>query len=172
MQFKDIELFTEKTMRSKKKTIVISVVLIILVLAVVGVLTMPRFYRGDRIKLKIRVEGVKADTLEISMDNRVPGKDDLTVKANGDTVEISAKASEYGEYFLKIDGADKPLEIRVMKFDWYERVDADIDFTISENGVSYSAESSVTVGELPFREHNRTSGSAEIKDGYYSVYIA
>ena len=73
---------------------------------------------------------------------------------------------------MKIDGADKPLEVRVMKFDWHERVDADIDFNISENGVDYSAESSVTVGELPFREHNRTSGSAEVKDGYYSVYIA
>lgn len=158
-------------MKTKKIGIAVAVV-IILALAVTAVFTMPRFYRGDRIKLNIRVEGVQADALEFTVDDRIPGEDDFEVKTNGDTAEVSIKADEYGEYYIKINGADKPLEVRVMKFDWHELVDADIDFTVTGNAVSYSAESSVTKGELPFRERNSTSGVAEEKDGYYSVYIA
>ncbi|GEM_PF-1497229 len=158
-------------MKTKKIALTVTVV-IILALAVTAALTMPRFHRGDRIKLNIRVEGTQAETLEFTLDNRVPGEDDFTVKTDSDTAEVSVKAAEYGTYSLRIDGAGKPLEVRIKKWDWHELVDADIDFTISENGVSYSAESSVTTGELPFREHNSTSGAAEEKDGYYSVYIS
>lgn len=158
-------------MKTKKIGIAVAVV-IILALAVAAVLTMPRFHCGDRIKLNVRVEGTQADTLEFTVDNRSTGEDDLAVKTNGDTAEVLVKADEYGVYSLRIDGADKPLEIRIMKFDWHELVYADIEFTVTEDGVGYSAESSVTNGELPFREHNSISGSAEIKDGYYSVYIS
>ena len=158
-------------MRTKKITIAV-IVVIILALAVTAALTMPRFHRGDRIKLNIRVKGVQADTLEFTVDDRIPGEDDLEVRTNGDTAEISIKADKYATYSVRIDGAEKPLEVRIKKWDWHELVDADIDFTISENGVSYSAESSVTTGEMPFRTHTTTSGIAEEKDGYYSVHIA
>ena len=158
-------------MKTKKTGIAVAVV-IILALAVAAVFTMPRFYRGDRIKLNIRVEGVQADALEFTVDDRIPGEDAFEVKTNGDTAEVSIKADQYATYSVRIEGADKPLEVRIKKWDWHELVDADIDFTVTENAVSYSAESSATKGELPFREHNSASGGAEEKDGYYSVYIA
>jgi hypothetical protein len=158
-------------MKTKKIGIAVAGV-IILALAVTAVFTMPRFYRGDRIKLNIRVEGVQADALEFTVDDRIPGEDAFEVKTNGDTAEVSIKADQYDTYSVRIDGADKPLEVRVKKWDWHELVDVDIDFTVAGNAVSYSAESSATKGELPFRERSSTSGVAEEKDGYYSVYIA
>ena len=157
-------------MKTKKKCIIISIV-IILVLALTAVLTMPRFYTGDRIKLNIRISGADIDKLSFNAVNRQGEEQEYSAETKGDTVFVSVKGGDKMGYALQIEGTETPVAIYIRNFDWFQRTDSDIELKFDDDGVNYTAETSATSGEMPFREHRSTSGKAEMENGYLTIKI-
>lgn len=156
-------------MTNKKKWLIAVGVLLACVLAVV--LSMPRFYTGDRIKVKVKVTGADSGVLGFDVKKPNGQSDDFDEEVNGYTAELSAKADEYGRYSVIMNGADYTVEMRIMKYDWFQRTNADLAIDFGDDECYYSATVSSTKGELPLRENYNTSGSAEKEDGKFVIYL-
>ncbi|WP_295156551.1 hypothetical protein [uncultured Ruminococcus sp.] len=154
-------------MTNKKKWLIAVGVLLACVLAVV--LSMPRFYTGDRIKLTLFINNADMNDLDFTVQTPMGQTDDFKADVSGLSTEISAKADEYGRYSVIIEGAEKPVELRIMKYDWFQRTDVNI--SIDMINYYYLADNSTTKGELPIREKNHTEGYADMEDGRYVIYL-
>lgn len=156
-------------MTDKKKLLIAGGVLLVCILA--AVLSMPRFYRGDRIKLKVHVTGSNLGALNFDVQKPTGEADKYDVKVKGYSAEISAKADEYGTYSVIMYGAEYPVEFRIKKFDWFQRTKADIAVDFGDDECYFSVSFSATNGELPLREKYDTSGKAEKTDGKYVISL-
>ena len=151
----------------KKLTIIVAAVLVLC--ALLAVFTMPRFYRGDRIKLTLFINNADMNDLDFTVQTPMGQTDDFKADVSGLSTEISAKADEYGRYSVIIEGAEKPVELRIMKYDWFQRTD--VNMSIDMINYYYLADNSTTKGELPIREKNHTEGYADMEDGKYVIYL-
>ncbi|MDE6110433.1 MAG: hypothetical protein K2F65_00820, partial [Eubacterium sp.] len=101
-----------------------------------------RFYKGDRITINITAtidgEFIESDNIKSYVTSDGNSEKTVLIKDNDDSVMLSVKAGEYGEYLVNTEICNYHFVFRAMQWNWWDVQNINLSVDIDTEKKEYT----------------------------------